>query len=879
MAKDTYKIRLNEPPQQGSEFVMSLPQPPARKAEEYLKAYEGYVYTATSAIAQEVASIDLKLFKVKYVKQEPVTEELFIHPALSVLQHVNDLMTFYDLIEATQVYLELVGEAFWVILRRGNTGEPVEIWPIRPDWVKVIPDGKKVVGGYIYTPGGNPADKLTIPVENMIHFKNFHPLNPYRGKGSVQAAAMPLDIHQFAQDWNRNFFFNSAMPGMVFTSDKKFNKQAIRRFVEQWQNNYGGRANSHKIAFLGGGFKLEKTTMGARELDFNEQQKVMRDDILAVFKVPKSILGLTEDVNRANAEATTRAFMERVVTPRMRKLVGTLSEKFLPMFKTPGDYFFDFTDPSPDDVELKLKVYANARQYNWMTPNEIRVQENLEPVEGGDILGPLTNTKPTEPEPEEPADEEEDTEEEEGKGLLSVISKIFVSNGKKKIVERRVYKYKKQFKHMMPVPTKKLEVIAREELQASLTKDLTKLIGELMKNGNKTEPVVQKSHEELWTEDAKTAYWLNFIEKTTKREMLLKRRIIPVFEEIESETLAKLEEVKHVRKEIRKASVSDLLPEIEKWASVFFAAMSPILREFIYEEGNQQLALLERNQPFDMNADPVVNYFQDTLALFITGITETTREQLKVILTEGFDSEEGITQLRNRVKKVMKNATTDRANMIARTEAIRSTNLAAHEAYRQSGVVEARQWLSERDDRTCPFCEEMDGKILALEEDFFKKGDQLVVDGSTMKFEVDNVTFPPLHPLCRCTDIPVVVDSSKQYKKMKEKEKAEDVVALAEIKSTQMVEEAVQKAHAIVEKAKEHAELLKNEGAEDAEVKAQEITDNAEKEATELVKTTKKKADALLLESEQEAKQSIGIIAKLMGLFKSNKIDEEDNKV
>lgn len=871
--KDTYKIRIDEAPQQVSSLVMSMPQPANRKAEEYLKAYEGYVYTAVSAIAQEVASVDLKLFKVKYVKDEPVTDEIFIHPALSVIEHVNDFMSFYELIEATQVYLELVGEAFWVVLRKGQTGEPQEIWPIRPDWVKVIPDGEKVVGGYIYNPGGNPQDKLVIPTENMIHFKNFHPLNPYRGKGSVQAAAMPLDIHTFAQQWNRNFFYNSAIPGMIFSSEKNFNRQAIKRFIEQWQSSYGGRENAHKIAFLGGGFKLEKATMAAKDLDFAEQQRIMRDDILAVFKVPKSILGLTEDVNRANAEATTKAFMERVVTPRMKKIVGTLTEKFLPMFKTSGELFFDFVDPSPDDVEMKLKIYANARQYNWMTPNEIRVQENLEPVEGGDTLGPISNAQTIEPETEEPEDEPEEEQEEE-KGLISAITKLLTKGGKKQRVTRKVYKYKKPFKHMMKIPTKRLEVIEREELQKSLTKDLTRLIGELMKDGNKAKQPVHKSHEELWTEDARTAYWMNFVEKTTKREMMIKRRVIPVFDEIELETLNKLDEVKHVRKEVRKANISSLLPEIEKWAAVFMASLGPLIRELILEEGNIQLSTLEVNQPFNMDSPNVISYFNDTIAAFVTSISETTRDDLRKTLTQGFDKGESVTQLRKRVQSVMSDAKKSRAQNIARTEAIRASNFAAHEAYRQSGVVEARMWITERDERVCPHCLELDGKILGLEEAFFKKGDDFVVNNSTMKFEVEDVLFPPLHPQCRCTEAPVLYDTSKTYKKQQAEETAEDIVAVAEIKATTMVEEAVQTAHAIVEKAKEHAALLEKDGVEDAGTKSQEITQKAENEASQLVKTTKKKAEQLVKEAEMEAQTSVGLLGKFINLIKGTKIDQ-----
>ena len=372
-----------------SGIVLNLPQPALPKAEDYLKAYNGYTYTAVSSIAQEVASIKLLLLKKVTVRGNTETEEIKEHPSISLLHFANEFITQYDLIELTQIYSELVGEAFWVIIR-DNAGMPREILPLRPDWVKIVPDKQKVIKEYIYAPSGNTSEGVKIPPENMVPFKYFNPLNPFRGKGSVQAASMPIDIFDFAQQHNRNFFFNNATPGLIFTTDRKLDEKVIKRFVQQWASTFGGRENAHKVAFLGDNFKMEKASTTAKDMDFANQHKIMRDDILAVFKVPKTVLGLTEDVNRANAEATTRAFMERVITPRMKKFVNTLNEFYLPMFPDAENLFFDFEDPAPEDVEKKLQIYQSGLKFGWLTPNEVREMENLDPKDGGDDLSPAS---------------------------------------------------------------------------------------------------------------------------------------------------------------------------------------------------------------------------------------------------------------------------------------------------------------------------------------------------------------------------------------------------------------------------------------------------------------------------------------------------------
>jgi len=73
-----------------------------------------------------------------------------------------------------------------------------------------------------------------------------------------------------------------------------------------------------------------------------------------------------------------------------------------------------------------------------------------------------------------------------------------------------------------------------------------------------------------------------------------------------------------------------------------------------------------------------------------------------------------------------------RATLIARTETLRAHNEGRKVFYHQVGVTKV-QWLTSRDERTCPICRPLDGKVFGIEE----------VEG------------PPRHCNCRCTCIAV----------------------------------------------------------------------------------------------------------------------------
>ena len=74
-----------------------------------------------------------------------------------------------------------------------------------------------------------------------------------------------------------------------------------------------------------------------------------------------------------------------------------------------------------------------------------------------------------------------------------------------------------------------------------------------------------------------------------------------------------------------------------------------------------------------------------------------------------------------------------RPMMIARTETVRASNLGSLANYKKLGA-EKYSWLTTISDRTCIYCSEMDGKI----------------------FEVGKGDYPPLHPMCRCSTMPII---------------------------------------------------------------------------------------------------------------------------
>jgi len=357
------------------------------KEKRFLDAYKGWVYACVNVIAEEVGAMRLRLMEGGMHDDEE-DEEVFEHQALEVLHRPNPLMTGSELLSITSSHLDLDGNAFWYILRN-ESGMIVEVYPLRPDRVNLIQDVKEPLSlkGYIYNQEG--GSRIPLELDEVLHFKNFHPAAKYpfpdRGMGVVEATALTIDTDEFAREWSRNFFLNSARPDGVLTYEGDLDADEFERLKAEWTTEHQGVRNAKKTAILKSGMKYEILGFSQKDMEFIEQRRWTRDEILAMFRVPKTILGITEDVNRANAEASNFVFGLRVLKPRFTKIVEVLNEFFLPLFDDGEGFFFTFDSPVPEDREATIREYV-AGMDRWLTRNEIRMREGLPETEEGDTF-------------------------------------------------------------------------------------------------------------------------------------------------------------------------------------------------------------------------------------------------------------------------------------------------------------------------------------------------------------------------------------------------------------------------------------------------------------------------------------------------------------
>lgn len=699
--------RKEAPPQPQSNFITTVEgaEPPAKNQTAYLESYRlvSWIYKAVKKNAEKVSEIDLKL--MKHGTDQP--EEIDKAPVLELLAHVNNFMTFPDLVYSTMGYMELVGEAYWALMRNGG-GQPVEIWPLRPDKVSVKRKEGEFINGYIYKPTFDT--EVVFEPEDIIPFKEFDPLNPFRGMGAVMAVAYAGDTDLFAQRWNRRFFFNAAIPLMAIIMNDTISDENMRRIRREWNNTYQGIENAHKTAILRGVKEILKDIQPThKDMQYLDLRRFNRDEIIAIFGVPRTVMGITEDVNRSNAEATTTAWLEHEIRPKMLRFTNSLSEFLLRAFNMGDTHYFDFADPVPNNREIELEFYK-AQGYPWLTPNEIREAEGMGSIgaEGDKLYIPFNLTG---------IDSMQNGEEENQLTFESGLRRVPLKKPKQRLKE--------------------------DILKALHSKEFKNVMGHMM-----------GSKKREFDKDRKEKIWKQLIKVTDRFEDLYIEQLQKLFNQQQQEVLNKLnDEYGKSAKAVTKQSIEEVLPLLGEWEVAFKDTFKPLLVQLVTTQGIQAAELI--GEAFDTNTERIQRFLENEGLAFAKIVNQTTIGALQDTLSEGVKEGEGISDLSTRVQSVYAQANNVRAENIARTEVLRGSNFARQEAFEQSGV-EKKEWLTALDERTCVWCNEMDGKIIELDGNFFEQGESFTVDEQTLTFDKYDVKTPPLHPQCRCTLIPIV---------------------------------------------------------------------------------------------------------------------------
>lgn len=656
-----------------------------------LQSNKEWVFIAADKIARSVAGIR---FKVMRYQRNGDDQEVFDGPLVDFLESPAKDYTGKDFLYLTTSYKELTGNAFWEI-EKDRKLRPLIPTSIAP----VVENGK--LTGYRYSEGGK---QRVIAPENVLHDRYVDPAKPYWGVGKLAKIARWVDTSGFANEFLRRFFVNGATFGGFIETEEE-TEERIKLIKAGLANDHVGVDNAHKTGVLPKGAKYQRVTGNMSEIEMGETDDRYRDKILAGFGVPKTLVGLTTDVNRASAEASEYIFAKYTIKPIADSLIEFLNMRVAPLLDTTGKFYFAYEEFVPINEELKLKereIALNKQPY--MTQNEVRASAGLPPVKGGDViygnpmLAPLGQPQA--------APESNPGEDEEDEPKKAAPARIRGALRRERLIEDIV------------------------EKTAKAIPDLSTFI------------------------DPDIASHKAFVGRVSAHENLIAGRVRDFNNQQERDVQQNL---RSITKAVSKTDLFNMDEEVR----VMVDAISPLLSGLMIEQAVEEYLAQGFTGTLDPNAEAIQRIVHLAAKRLARSYNNTTAKLLKQALNDGITNGDDLSQLAARVKQVYDYSNEIRALMVARTEAFYIANEANREAYRQSGVVKTMRWYTAEDELVCEYCGPMHGTVIGINESFFKKGEEMQGrDGGVLKLDYRAINVPPLHTNCRCFIRPETIEVS-----------------------------------------------------------------------------------------------------------------------
>lgn len=344
----------------------------------YLDAGSGKVWASFRAChlaASVFMGTDFRMVRPKDPSWVPTpgVDEAFI------FTDPNPFDSWREMLYLWVFHIKLTGCAFWLKDEVNGLGQPTRLYPLMPQYVKVVPDAKKNIAGFIYEVNGK---RINYAPEEIIYFRRPHPASTLWGMGDVEPSETLFNQYINRAVYEEKFLENGAQPSGVLTlKEAPDDPGDWERLKAWWNKEYAGKANAGKTAFLTGEWMYHKLGIDQQAMQTLEREKTTVEQIFINHGVPLSIAGIREAANYATAKQDEINFRKYEIVPLLELFCGKLNREgvFFSHFKSGTVLEYDLSGLV--DVEQIVKEYAPLVKLGALTPNELRQLVGLSKIE------------------------------------------------------------------------------------------------------------------------------------------------------------------------------------------------------------------------------------------------------------------------------------------------------------------------------------------------------------------------------------------------------------------------------------------------------------------------------------------------------------------
>lgn len=206
---------------------------------------------------------------------------------------------------------------------KGRDGRLIGLSLLPPQFTAPIPDPKTFVSGYeVQMPTG---EKLILRKEDVLWVRRPHPLDPYLSLTPMESAGIAIEIENLAKVYNRNYLINDGRPGGILVVKGEIDDDDKDELRNRFRGNVG-RAGVTTVISSDDGVDYVDTSANPRDAAYVQMRQIQKEEILAAFGVPESVIGNASGRTFSNAAEEHRVFWNETMLPHLDLLARAFDE-------------------------------------------------------------------------------------------------------------------------------------------------------------------------------------------------------------------------------------------------------------------------------------------------------------------------------------------------------------------------------------------------------------------------------------------------------------------------------------------------------------------------------------------------------------------------
>ncbi|MGF6392158.1 phage portal protein [Pseudomonas plecoglossicida] len=335
------------------------------------------VWSCVKILSESLSGLPLKLYEDKTGGRSLVTSN---DRMLKLLRKPNPYMTMLNFLKFVVVNMALRGNAF-ALIERNRNGDPIGLVPL--DWRTVKIDTEDDLL-YVVTP--SEGDPYPVSPENMLHFKLFS-LDGVVGLSPIEHQAETMGLAKAGQQWSARFMRKGGFTGGYVIYEQFLTKAQQAQVMEKFPDVRKADADDiGKMAILQGNPKIVPAGISQKDAQFIESQQFQEEALAGIYGVPLWL------ANRAGKTSIMGSNLEQqltgYITFGLKPFIDAVEDEFNDKLYRTALRFCEFAVEGllRADSAGRATYYGSALGGSggsgWMTINEVRVKENLPPLEG-----------------------------------------------------------------------------------------------------------------------------------------------------------------------------------------------------------------------------------------------------------------------------------------------------------------------------------------------------------------------------------------------------------------------------------------------------------------------------------------------------------------